>query len=960
MSSVLAWLPEGGGPRLLCDALWQSTLIAGFGRLATQLIVRQSAAKAWLMLLTLTACVVAPLASMAARGSGWTILVGNNVGAEPRGAAGAGTSSLSQDLGERKPANIHAPPAAENSANSAALPQAARPTLAKASANQTAAAPVPTFQSTALSALGIAWLTASALLGVRLALSCLATWRLLRGAIPCRDEALLSASAAAATRIGLRRPPMLMVSRDVQTPTIFALGIPRLLIPSDHSMRAVAGKSIDWTAAFTHELAHVARGDGWARLWVEFVLIALPLQPLVWLARRAFHTACEETCDDWAVATGSNPVDLADTLTAWINGSNPAAGLVTIGMSSTRSRTLRLLALRSKPIARLNRAWRWVGLPIGLLLIAGLAIAQSPAEQTKDPPPKLMPPTDNSRTNRNESGARTGELAAETAGKGGPNGGDVWLDRIAVGEVCVGSTVEASVRVFYDASDTAGLSAKVDPPPFVRIKSAVLGSQNFGVRDLSFCDISLSINTLRGAGDLAGSLRVEIGKQVRQIPISATVLARAPDRTRVLVVPSPFSGWMVARSSDLDPWLKLVKSAKLNVDYLLNGQAWQSPLRDEDLSKFDVIFVGDDGVVLLQPHDLEKLRAYLDQGGRVVVAASHFMVGSVEKTNDLILPYGLQMVDSELAGRSTLQADDIAPDPLTHEVRLISVRRPTPIVLRSLQPYRDVPRISRKILVKYPKVPSDSREALVASAKVGKGELAVLGVPLPLLWMTKDGDTEPNCDNARLLQNLLTVRPPADQSGSPHKVNATGYDTSHGTASAPADPSKLFVVALESDESNTWRWRIFLPKGHRYAWKVAYDNIPRLKPPAEGSTKIMTGISNEDYWKIDNEVLVTAKLRRQDNGDWRLSVDSKINSGTGKPADQMFGASIDIPDARLKWMKTAPGTDGQVLGDHGDVAIDPTNQIVLLQRRPNELQPDGTYLPAKGTAPGFMIWLEKL
>ena len=33
MSSFFAWLPENGWSRLMCDALWQSTLIAGLGYL---------------------------------------------------------------------------------------------------------------------------------------------------------------------------------------------------------------------------------------------------------------------------------------------------------------------------------------------------------------------------------------------------------------------------------------------------------------------------------------------------------------------------------------------------------------------------------------------------------------------------------------------------------------------------------------------------------------------------------------------------------------------------------------------------------------------------------------------------------------------------------------------------------------------------------------------------------------
>ena len=227
---------------------------------------------------------------------------------------------------------------------------------------------------------------------MRLALSCLATVRLIRRAAACADAKLIAASASAAKRVGLSAPPTLILSRSVRTPTIFALGAPRILIPTD-DVSQQGDRKIDWTAAFTHELAHAAHRDGWARLWVEIVLIALPLQPLVWLARRAFHTACEEACDDWAVATGSNPVDLAEMLTAWIGNSKPKPTLLAIGMSSTKWRTLRLLSLHRKPTARLGRNWRWAGLPALFLLVGGLAVAQSPYEKKSDQTPTPVAPS---------------------------------------------------------------------------------------------------------------------------------------------------------------------------------------------------------------------------------------------------------------------------------------------------------------------------------------------------------------------------------------------------------------------------------------------------------------------------------------------------------------------------------------------------------------------------------------
>jgi polysaccharide biosynthesis/export protein len=424
MGSVIALLPANGWPRLLCDAVWQSTLIAAFGWLTAHFLVRQPGARAWVLLFSLTACVLAPLASMAARGSGWTIMAQIDGATPPQTAGADRNSATTQDELDRA---ANAPPTGSLSK------------LSDVSLDQISAAPAaesphgsglqPETQARSLAYgyvwLGIGWLLASTLIGVRLALSCLATRRLLRAATPCDDAALLAASVTAAQRIGLRKTPTLLVSGHVQTPTILALGRPRLLIPADHAGRAsrerppcrsVDGKSVDWVAAFAHELAHVARGDGWTRLGVELVLIALPLQPLVWLARRAFHTACEESCDDWAVATGSNPVDLAETLTAWITKSKPLAPLVAIGMSSTKARTLRLLALRGKPVIRLNRAWRWAGIPVALLLIAGFAVAQSPSGEHKKPdhPPTPAaaskgdnkPPSDKTAASSDKTGAK--------------------------------------------------------------------------------------------------------------------------------------------------------------------------------------------------------------------------------------------------------------------------------------------------------------------------------------------------------------------------------------------------------------------------------------------------------------------------------------------------------------------------------------------------------------------------
>src|SRR4051794_22073185 len=44
------------------------------------------------------------------------------------------------------------------------------------------------------------------------------------------------------------------------------------------------------------------------------------------------------------------------------------------------------------------------------------------------------------------------------------------------------------------------------------------------------------------------------------------------------------------------------------------------------------------------------------------------------------------------------------------------------------------------------------------------------------------------------------------------------------------DPTKVYVIAIDVDEPNTWRWRMFIPKGHKYSWNIAAEKIPRFNP----------------------------------------------------------------------------------------------------------------------------------
>ncbi len=165
------------------------------------------------------------------------------------------------------------------------------------------------------------------------------------------------------------------------------------------------------------------------------------------------------------------------------------------------------------------------------------------------------------------------------------------------------------------------------------------------------------------------------------------------------------------------------------------------------------------------------------------------------------------------------------------------------------------------------------------------------------------------------------------------------------------DRSKVHVIAIDMNEPDTWRWRIFLPQGVRYSFCLGYGDIP-----AKGVTEPkLKHISNEPYSDEDVEVLVTAKLRPLDEGNWSLSVSSAI----GDRPYQMGGGKVTIPGKQMRDIQNVSIYDAHTLGTRGAKTLDPREPIVLLQQRTRERRSDGTYQSSVGPMPGYMIWLEK-
>jgi hypothetical protein len=320
-------------------------------------------------------------------------------------------------------------------------------------------------------------------------------------------------------------------------------------------------------------------------------------------------------------------------------------------------------------------------------------------------------------------------------------------DRLTFGEVYVGSTVEASVRLFFADTDSSGVAVFVKPPESIRVKWIELGTQSYGSRGtFKVCDICVAVDT-KAPARRTGTILVKFGDSHGSIPVDVTILPADFRRTKVLVVETPIQRFSTNTAKTFEPWLNIVKSARLNVSSLASRRH-ELVIHDLDLSDYDVILVGSDGLYWLSDEEIEKLQEFVRHGGRLIVPANHFFRGTVERANKILKPFGLSMSDSELPGIAVeeIKPPQITDDPLTKGVRSLKFLRPSPVFLAD-----KADRSRARILVAKE---SDPSQGYLAVAKAGKGEVIALGTSLWWNWIASD--TERGGDNALLLQNVLT------------------------------------------------------------------------------------------------------------------------------------------------------------------------------------------------------------
>ncbi len=128
-----------------------------------------------------------------------------------------------------------------------------------------------------------------------------------------------------------------------------------------------------------------------------------------------------------------------------------------------------------------------------------------------------------------------------------------------------------------------------------------------------------------------------------------------PNLTRLLVVASPFSKFSTRDATIFAPWLELVSAGHFDVHYL-DARQGMPALRKIDLAAIDIVLLGTEGLFFLDDSDVRRLKQFMERGGQTIVAANAFFVGTVGKANELLVPYGLRMTNTEPQDRRRVRS----------------------------------------------------------------------------------------------------------------------------------------------------------------------------------------------------------------------------------------------------------------------------------------------------------------
>ncbi len=222
-----------------------------------------------------------------------------------------------------------------------------------------------------------AWAAGTLVVLARLARGLLAVRRLARGAQVVDDPAWTELLERLGRAMDVRRPVVLLRSRDAAMPLTWGALSPVILLPAGADAWGPERRRV----VLLHELAHVARRDCLMQTLAEACCAVWWFHPGAWLAAGRMRIEREQACDDRVLAAGARASDYAGHLLEVARAYRAPALAAAIAMARPSHLEGRLRAVLAPERDRRGVTRRTAAVCAAAVLLASLplaAVAPSP------------------------------------------------------------------------------------------------------------------------------------------------------------------------------------------------------------------------------------------------------------------------------------------------------------------------------------------------------------------------------------------------------------------------------------------------------------------------------------------------------------------------------------------------------------------------------------------------------
>ena len=229
------------------------------------------------------------------------------------------------------------------------------------------------------------------------------------------DSTLHECCAELASEMNIRQQPRGVIVDTRTTPLLWGWGRPVVAVPRQlvDELQPSQLRSI-----LAHELAHLARRDHWANLFVCLVKALMWWNPVVWWADRELRVAQEMCCDAIAIERcKANRSSYAATLLKTLDFVQPpvASNRLALGMGSRGTILRRFEMIGEREIRFRTSRWAMLG-----LFALGTALACMPVRGQDEKPTTGPAPTSSEANTTTPAKAQTGEKPDQTSEKSEP------------------------------------------------------------------------------------------------------------------------------------------------------------------------------------------------------------------------------------------------------------------------------------------------------------------------------------------------------------------------------------------------------------------------------------------------------------------------------------------------------------------------------------------------------------